>query len=92
MAGRLWLHGLWNVRRVLRLEVGNRQAHFFNETTICLRSNDFQLDQNTFRSFEERDLLSRIDEHARQDLVYNRNAVDLIPQDVRQDMVTGRVE
>ena len=86
------LHGLWNVGRVLRLEIGDRQSNFFNETTIRLGSDHLELDQDAFRGLEECGLVSRINENTRQDLVNDSDTVDLISKHVSQDVITRRIE
>jgi hypothetical protein len=72
------------------LEIRDGKANFFNKTTICLSSYDFQLDKNTLRSFDICQSLGWINEGTSEHFVNNIDAVDLIAEDIRQDVIIQR--
>jgi len=75
------------IRSISGLEIRNRQAHFLNQSSICLRSDDFQLNEDTLRSLDVVGFLHGIKEGARENFVYNSNTVNLVPKHVCEDKI-----
>jgi hypothetical protein len=75
------------------LEIRDGKTNFLYETTICLSSYYFQLDENTLRSLHVRRSLCRIYKGTSEHFVDNVHPVDLISENIRQDVIIqGRKE
>lgn len=77
---------------VSRLEVRHGQTNFLNEPTVRLSGNDLQLNEDTLRRVDIHELHGRVEERAGQDLMHNRNTIDLVTKDVSENVVTRRIE
>jgi hypothetical protein len=75
------------------LEIRDGKTNFLYETTVCLSSYHFQLDENTLRSLDIRWSLCRINKGTSEHFVDDIDAIDLISENVRQDVIVqGRKE
>ena len=83
---------LRDVRRIGRLQVGDRQTNLLDQTAISLSGDDLQLNENAFGSLDVTGALSRVHKGAGKDFVHDGNTIDLIAKNVGQDVVSWGVE
>lgn len=82
----------WGVVGVGGWIVGNGQAHFLDETAVRLGGRNLQLDEHALCGLYVTLLVHGVDERAGENLVHDRNTIDLVAKNIVQDMVTWGVE
>jgi hypothetical protein len=82
----------WTIRSVCGLVVRDGKTNFFNQPAISLSCDNLQLNQHPLSGLHISWLLDRVDKRASQDLVYDRNAIDLVTQHIGKNMVAGGQE